>query len=92
MSVTEFADLPFVKAVGEDRQIQSTWNVDEKRSGDYTKDCALGRSFCHSLFMVINTSGNRMFLSRVLQGQVAGGKWEAIEVGFAQALTDEVMM
>lgn len=89
MSVTKFDQLPFVR-VHANGDIQSTWDVEKHRTEDHAKDCEIGRKFCMATIMLIAMTGNPLYLSRVIQGQVRAGKWEAIEIGFAQQLSEEV--
>jgi|TARA_R100000935_G_C2711336_1_gene114216 hypothetical protein len=89
MSVTKHDHLPFVR-VDANGSIESNWDVEKHRSGDYGKDCALGRSFCNALFMRMHLDGYPLLLSRTLEAQVRAGKWGAIEIGFAQQLSEEI--
>lgn len=75
-----FDSLPFVSA--------SAWTPD--RTGNFETDCATGRSYFRALQELILKTGNPLFLSRVLHAQVEGGKWEGVEIGFAQALGEQI--
>jgi hypothetical protein len=64
---------------------------DPVRSGDYATDCAAGRAYFNELHNLIRDSGNPTFLSRVLSAQVQGGTWEAVEIGFSQAMSESLL-
>lgn len=84
----DFTDLPFV-TVGDNGSIQDTWNVSP--TGDFARDCATGRKYFQMLQMVMNITGNPVFLVRVIEGQ--GKKfasWGGIETGFFAAMADEL--
>lgn len=88
-STATFEDLSFVgvDTTGEYPKALA-WNP--TRSGDYAKDCETGRSHFKELQDLMGSESNPLFLCRVLRAQVEGGKWEAIEIGFAQAMAERL--
>lgn len=77
--------LPFASH-SDDGKLLSMWNVSP--SGDYEQDTATGRAHFEALSGAILATGNPLLLSRVVEGQVASGKWTGIEVGFAAAMSE----
>lgn len=80
-----FEQLPFVAMV--DGRVHA-WSP--KRSGEYQVDCACGRLYFEQLQAAMVASDNTLLLSQVLQAQVSGGRWEGVEIGFAQAMAEAV--
>ncbi|RWO06304.1 MAG: hypothetical protein EOS07_21940 [Mesorhizobium sp.] len=66
------------------------WNP--VRTGDYSVDCATGRAYYFELHNFMLAKSNPTFLSRVLSAQVEGGKWDGVEIGFSQALSEQLML
>lgn len=66
------------------------WNP--QRTGDYTEDCQAGRAYFHELLDFMQREANPTFLSRVLSAQAQGGKWEAVEIGFSQAMSEKLLV
>ncbi|RWX70470.1 hypothetical protein EN780_03485 [Mesorhizobium sp. M4B.F.Ca.ET.089.01.1.1] len=62
-----------------------------KRSGDYGRDCAAGRSYYVELHNLMLLENNPTFLARVISAQVAGGVWEGVEIGFTQAMAERLL-
>ncbi|MGA1831653.1 hypothetical protein [Rhizobium wenxiniae] len=81
-----FEQLPFVATV--DGRL-SCW-VPE-RSGDYETDCISGRRYFTRLLDLMRRTDNPLLLSRVMHAQVTTGQWEAVEIGFAQAMSEKIM-
>lgn len=84
----QFNTLPFVECA-ENGAVISTWKVEP--SGDYSKDCVTGRHYFEQLLRAIETNGNILLLSRVIEGQVKAGQWGGIEIGFNQAMAERVL-
>lgn len=87
----KFETLSFVDV----REVDGFPKIDAwkpERTDDYTKDCAKGRAYFSELYGLLLDSGNPTFLSRVLAAQVRGGKWEAVEIGFTQAMAEKLML
>ncbi|MER9524064.1 hypothetical protein NKI96_10810 [Mesorhizobium sp. M0292] len=63
-----------------------------QRTDDYAADCQLGRSYFQELFEFMQKEANTAFLSRVLSAQVAGGRWDAVEIGFSQAMSEKLLV
>ncbi|RVC71298.1 hypothetical protein EN759_00345 [Mesorhizobium sp. M00.F.Ca.ET.038.03.1.1] len=61
------------------------------RSGDYGQDCATGRAYFAELHKLMIDSQNPTYLGRVLNAQVRGGVFEAVEIGFSQALAERLL-
>lgn len=83
MNVMSFEQLPFV-ASNEGRL--HPWTP--VRTNDYQADCDTGRLYFTQLRSVMTATENPLHLSRVLQAQVEAGKWEGVEIGFAQAMAE----
>ncbi|EGL63598.1 hypothetical protein AGRO_3667 [Agrobacterium sp. ATCC 31749] len=83
MIVTSFEQLPFVAS--DTGRIQPWAPV---RTDDYQADCDTGRLYFTQLRSVMTATENPLHLSRVLQAQVEAGKWEGVEIGFAQAMAE----
>lgn len=66
------------------------WNP--TRTGDYAQDCQIGRSYFAELFDLMQSEANPTFLSRVLSAQVQGGTWDAVEIGFSQAMSERLLL
>ncbi|RWI96417.1 MAG: hypothetical protein E5W06_00180 [Mesorhizobium sp.] len=62
-----------------------------KRSGDYSQDCAAGRAYYAELLDLMRQENNPTFLCRVLSAQVKGGVWDAVEIGFTQAMAERLV-
>lgn len=52
------------------------------RSGDYTADCAAGRSYAADLLKYIRITERLPMLGHVAQAIAAGGAWGGVEIGF----------
>lgn len=69
-------------------QLTSTWNP--VRSGDYAKDCIMGRCYFLEVMEAISMLGNPFLLSRAIAGQIQSGVFDGCEIGFLQALTEHL--
>lgn len=83
MNVMSFEQLPFVAS---NAGRLHPWTP--QRSDDYQADCNTGRLYFTQLHSLMTATDNPLHLSRVLQAQVEAGKWEAVEIGFAQAMAE----
>jgi len=85
-----FTDLAFVSVDGpDDRPVENAWSP--LRSGNFEKDCATGRRYFSELYRLMKSNDNPMYLSRVLAAQARAGKWEGVEIGFAQAMAEQLL-
>lgn len=87
----KFSELSFVGAdtTGEFEKVVP-WNP--VRTGDYSIDCTQGRVYFAELRKYIIQTGNPSVLSRVLAAQVRGGVWDAVEIGFSQAMAEALLV
>lgn len=83
MNVMSFEQLPFVAS---DAGRLHPWTP--RRSDDYHADCNTGRLYFTQLHSLMTATDNPLHLSRVLQAQVEAGRWEGVEIGFAQAMAE----
>lgn len=74
---------------GECPRITSAWAP--VRTGDYAADCERGRAYFHELRTLMAANANPAYLSHVLHAQQEGGKWDGVEIGFAQAMGELIM-
>lgn len=79
-------DLDFVHSV--EGRLVSTWSP--ARTGDYTKDCAAGRSWAKQLLGLMQRQSNPILLGQVMQGMVAGGIYAGVEIGFMQGISESL--
>lgn len=86
-----FSELAFVSTdnSGEQSKIKP-WNP--RRTGDYAKDCALGRDYFDELYRIMVRNDEPLLLNRVLADQVRGGVWDGVEIGFSQAMSDKLIL
>lgn len=87
----KFDDLTFV-SFNNDGEYRKAMPWCPVRTGDYSVDTRQGREYFAELHTLIMQSGNPTFLSRVLNAQVEGGKWEAVEIGFSQAMAEKLLL
>lgn len=87
----KFSDLSFV-GVDSTGEFEKVVPWDPVRTGDYEKDCAEGRRHFQELRTFIQATGNPTLLLRVLAAQVRGGVWDAMEIGFAQAMAEATLL
>ncbi|UVK46792.1 hypothetical protein BPNPMPFG_002502 [Mesorhizobium sp. AR07] len=85
-----FSDLSFVGIDSTD-EFPKVMPWQPTRTGEYTEDCKVGRTYFAELSELMLAQNNPTFLSRVLSAQVAGGKWEGVEIGFSQAMSETLM-
>ncbi len=81
-----FESLPFVHKFPKGRT--TAWHPE--RTGCFETDCATGRAYFRALQELILSTGNPLYLSRVLHAQVEEGTWDGVEIGFAQALGEQI--
>ncbi|RVT75665.1 hypothetical protein EM858_14560 [Agrobacterium sp. CNPSo 2736] len=86
MSIVSFDQLPFVVTVAGRLQPWTPF-----RTNDYQVDCNTGRLYFSQLHSLMTATDNPVHLSRVLQAQVEVGRWEGIEIGFAQAMSEALL-
>ncbi len=87
----KFSDLSFV-GVDNTGEFEKVLPWDPLRTGDYEKDCAQGRHYFQELKNYIQATGNPTLFCRVLSAQVRGGTWDAVEIGFSQAMGELVAL
>ena len=86
----KFADLSFVNVTDDgEMQHEDAWAPEQ--SGDFATDCAVGRRCFAELLDLMRADQNPLYLSRVLAAQVRRGKWEAVEIGFSQAMAEHLL-
>lgn len=86
----QFNDLTFV-GVDNSGEFPKPMPWQPVRTGDYSADCAAGRAYFTELRDLIVSTDNPAFLSRVLSAQVQGGKWDGVEIGFSQAMSEKLV-
>jgi hypothetical protein len=56
------------------------------RTGEYAKDCQMGRLYARELLQFMQTRGYPPFLGHVFQAMVTRGKFEGVEIGFCNEI------
>lgn len=67
----------------------SFWSPD--RHGEYEVDCARGRAYAEELLALMTTENNPSLFGSVLRAIVAGGTYEATEIGFCSRVGIELL-
>ena len=84
----EVNELPFVRTSG--GQVVQLWSP--RRTGTWGEDNAIGRGYAGELLQVMRRSGATTLLGQVMRSIVEGGQHEGVEVGFYQALAEQLVL
>ena len=71
-----------------EHRIVKQWSPE--RSGNFSKDCTLGRLLFKEVLDEMQKSGNVYLLLRTIEAQVDAGVFDGVEIGFHQALTERL--
>ncbi len=85
----KFAEMPFVKCDAEGNVVDP-WSV--QPTDDYAENCRTGRRFFGLLLFPMRLENNPLLIGTVTQAIVMKGKWTGIEVGFIQAMSEEISL
>lgn len=77
-----FTELGFVTS-------DSDWAPE--RTGDYDKDCQIGRNYAAEFIKMMREQENTAFLGRIMRAMIAGGTYGGVEIGFCAVTAAQLL-